>query len=389
MIRALKLGPFAVLFAWLAFVLAPGEARADDLSYKLQGESSGYKDTDAVNVLTEGAHAEISGVTTGWSIGGGVLVDVVTAASTDIVSTASPKWTDVRVAPALSGHFRVGDTTLSLAADASVESDYYSGSGTAGVAVDLRDKSITPAFTYGFAYDVAGRRQTPLSVYALSSQQHTFDAAVTFVVNASTIIVPSLRVVVELGDMEKPYRYLPTFAAADAGIGPGAPRDRVDAVRTGVRLSESVPDLRHRYALSALLAHRFHHTTLRVEQRLYADSWWLVATTTDMTLPTDFGGIYRIWPHFRLHAQSGVSFWERAYVVKESAQGLVVPNLRVGDPELGPIVAGTGGVGFRVGGDRLGLTTTVDAIYTRFLDHLYTRARVGGLASVVFDVEIE
>jgi hypothetical protein len=376
------------LAAGATFASLAADARADDLAYEVRAESSGYKDTDAVSVLTESAHASIEGVTTGWGVGAGVLVDVVTAASADIVATASPKWTDIRVAPTVDGHFRIDDVTLSLGGDASVESDYYAGSGSVGLSVDLAQKTITPAFTYGFGYNAAGRRQTPLSVYSLESQTHAFGANVTFVVDKATIIVPAFRATLELGDMEKPYRYLPTFAPGTV-VGPGLSRQTVDALRTGVRVAESVPDVRHRYSLSALVAHRFGDATVRVEQRLYADSWWLVASTTDTTMPIDFGGSYRIWPHRRFHAQSGVSFWERAYTVEASPQGLILPKLRVGDPELGPQLAGTGGVGFRIGGDRVGLTATADAIYTRFLDHLYIRGRVGGLGSLVFDLELE
>ncbi len=382
----LRLGLAATAATGIALFAA--DASADDLALELKAESSAYKDTDAVNVLTESVHAELNGVTRGWSVGAGALVDVVTAASADIVATASPKWTDIRVAPTANASFQIDDFTLAVGGDASIESDYFAGSGSVGLSVDLAQKAITPAFSYGFGYDVAGRRQTPLSVYSLEMQRHSFGAAVTFVVDKATIFVPSLRAILELGDMEKPYRYLPTFAPGTV-IGPGASRETVDALRTGARLAENAPDARHRYALSGLVAHRFGRTTIRIEERLYVDSWGLVASTTDTTMPIDFGGSYRIWPHFRFHAQSGVSFWERAYTAERSAQGLVLPQLRVGDPELGPQLAGTGGLGFRVGGDRVGLTAAADAIYTRFLDHLYIRSRVGGLGSLVFDVEVE
>lgn len=371
-----------------AFFGSTPAARAEDLAYKLQTEVTGYKDTDATNVITPGVRAEIDGVTSGWGVGASLLVDVVTAASADIVATASPKWTDVRYVPELDGHFKVDNVTIGLGGSGSIESDYWAGGGSISLSADLAQKTITPAFSYGFGYNLAGRRGTPLSVYALESTSHSFAAAVTFVVNKSTIFVPGFNAVLEIGDQEKPYRYLPTFAPGTE-VAAGASREEVDKARTGIRLAENTPDFRHRYAGSALVAHRFGTATVRVEERLYLDNWWLMATSTDSTIPVDVGSSFRIWPHLRFHAQKGVAFWERAYEVGENAQGPVVPKLRAGDRELGPLIAGTAGLGFRVGGPNLGLTVSGDAIYTRFLDHLFVQNRLAGFVAMVFDVEVD
>jgi len=371
-------------------LLTTEEALGDDsdLAFRLRTEITGYQDSDATSVLTPGVRAEVDGVTGGWAVGASFLVDVVTAASVDIVATASPKWTDTRYVPGLDARFTVGDVKLSAAAGGSIESDYFAGSGTLGMSVDLESKSITPAFSYGFGYDIAGRRDTPLSIYALELMRHSFAANVTFVVNKATIFVPAFAAVFELGDQEKPYRYLPTFSAGTV-IAAGASRQDVDLARTSVRLAENTPDLRQRYSLSGLVAHRFGSATLRLEERLYVDDWLLMATTTDATIPVDIGSSFRLWPHIRFHAQKGVSFWESAYIIEENAQGVVAPQLRAGDRELGPLIAATGGAGFRVGGDRVGFTVSADAIYSRFLDHLFIQDRIAGFGAVVLDVEVQ
>lgn len=355
--------------------------------FKLGAEATTYIDTDNTVVATPGVNAEVGNIEGTWAVGAGLLVDVVTTASADIVSTASPTWMDVRYVPVLDARFKVSDVTLSFGANGSIESDYYAGGGSAGIAFDLADKMITPAFTYGFGYDVAGRRDTPLSVYSLELMRHSLSAYVSFIVDKATILVPGVSAVLESGDQEKPYRYLPTFAEGTV-IEAGADRDTVNLARTGVRLAENTPDFRHRYSLSALLAHRFGTATVRVEERLYIDNWLLMATTTDATLPIDVGFV-RVWPHLRFHAQKGVDFWNRAYVVSADAQGNVVaPQLRTGDRELGPMLAATAGGGVRIG-DRIGLTIQADAIYTRFLDHLFIQDRIAGFGGVLFDLEVQ
>jgi len=377
----------------VGLLAAPLCARADegsDLSFKFESEVTGYKDSDATNVLTPGVRAEIEGVTDGWGVGAAFLVDVVTAASADIVATASPKWTDVRYVPSLDGRFKVSDVTVSLGGGASIENDYIAGSGSVGLAIDLAEKTITPSFSYGFGYDIAGRIGTPYSVYKLEVQRHAMTAAVSFVVNKSTIFVPSLSAVVELGDQEKPYRFLPTFLES-AEIAAGASRQDVDVARTSVRLAENSPDLRHRYAGAGLVAHRFDQATVRVEQRLYGDSWLLLASTTDFLLPVDASTSFRVWPHARFHAQKGVSFWRSDYRVTLDPTGnlLTAPQLRVGDRELGPFIAATLGAGFRVGSDTFGLSVAADAIYTRFLDHLFITDRIAGFGGVTIDAKVE
>ena len=108
-----------------------------------------------------------------------------------------------------------------------------------------------------------------------------------------------LTAVLEFGDQETPYRYLPTFAAGTT-VSNGASAAEVDAARTSVRVAENSPDARQRYAGSALVAHRFDNATVRVEERLYMDSWWLMATTTDFTLPVDVG----LWHNILCHLTS-------------------------------------------------------------------------------------
>lgn len=364
------------------------EGTESTIAFKAGGELSGYKDDDATGVLTPGLTLGVVDEINGWGVDGSLLVDVVTAASVDIVATSSPKWTDVRYVPGLSGHFRVGDVTLSAAGGASLESDYTAGSGTLGIAIDLAKKTITPSFAYTFGYDIAGKRGTPYSVYSKELMRHAGQLGVTIVVNKSTIFVPTVTAALEFGDSAKPYRLLPTFPKG-ASIEPGATFEQVDQLRTSVRLEERVPDARYRFAGSAMLATRTGPLTFRVEERLYGDSWLLLASTTDILVPIDIGDLFRLTPHARFHAQKGVSFWRLAYEVEERPNSLVVPNLRAGDRELGPMLAGTLGVGMRIGSENFGFTLSGDAIYTRFLDHLYITERWAGFGVTTFDMKIQ
>ncbi|MBK8938152.1 MAG: hypothetical protein IPM79_11025 [Polyangiaceae bacterium] len=53
------------------------------------------------------------------------------------------------------------------------------------------------------------------------------------------------------------------------------------------------------------------------------------------------------------------------------------------------MIAATAGGGIRLGGDHVGLTMSADAIYTRFLDHLFITNRIAGFGALVFDAEVD
>lgn len=371
---------------------AEADAEVDISSFNITGEAevSGYLDDQAVEVLSPAVAVGAESSTDGWGVTGSFLVDVVTAASPDIVATASPRWNEVRYVPGLGAHKRFGDADVSLAGGMSLEPDYLAITAGAGLSVDLKDKTITPAFRYGFGYDVSGRAGTPFSVFSHEIHRHSLTGAVTLVLDKQSILVPTADVMLEFGDTSKPYRYLPTFSASRAeDVENGAPIEEVNRLRTAVRLDEQVPETRQRYALSALYARRFSSFTVRLEERLYIDSWGVMASTTDSTLPIDLGSVVRIWPHVRVHAQKGADFWERAYVVEPTASGFSAPTLRAGDRELGPLLGLTGGGGIRFGGETMSLSLQADAFYSLFLDHLYASSRIAGFGAVVYEVILD
>jgi hypothetical protein len=363
------------------------------LNLHFGSEVSGYHDSDHVDVVTPAFFFNVESPTGGWGFGGSLLVDVVTAASTDIVATASPRWTEQRYVPAIGGHKRFGDVDVNLHGALSYEPDYLATSVGTTVAVDFRQKTVTPSITYDFAYDISGRSGTSYDVFSRKLMRHTVDLGSTFVIDKSSIFAASFTSVFEDGDSSKPYRYIPMFAKGIAPrVLPGQSITSVNFYRNPERVLEQLPTDRQRFALSGRYARRFTTSTLRADERLYIDSWGLKASTTDARFLVDLTKNIRVWPHLRFHAQSGASFWKLAYVAEQSPTGLQVPALRTGDRELGPLLGLTGGAGvrFAFGEDKnWGLMFTGDVNYTRFLQTLFILQRVGYLGALTLEVDVE
>ena len=193
-------------------LLGASTVRADVEPKRWDGgaEFSAYTDTDHVTVFTPALQAAVR-TGSGWSARGGYLVDIVSAASVDIVSTASPRWKEVRHAADLGVGYEAGDLSVRGKGAASVEPDYVSWLVGAEGSYALSDQQALLSLGYSFRRDIAGRSGTPFSEFAFRSSHHGVNASVELVLDRATTLTPGIDVMFEFGRQEKPYRFLPLF----------------------------------------------------------------------------------------------------------------------------------------------------------------------------------
>ena len=359
-------------------------------------EGSGYTDSTNVHVFSPGVNAAVVSPTQGWNVGGSYLIDFVSAASPDVVSMASPPYKEARHAASLNGGYKIGVVGLNLNGNVSSEPDYLSRTIGASTSAELDDKLITPRFGYNFSSDRIGIRNTPFAQFERNLTTHEFEGGITFVMSPTTLLVTGVTAQFETGENSKLYRYVPMFAPDVAPkVSPGESIDAVNANRLSVRAREFLPHTRDRFSIGARVNHRFSSGTLRVEERLYDDSWGIKASTTDGKYLHDLGDHLRVWPHLRYHVQSGASFYKLAYPAAIEADGipLQVFTYRTGDRELSPMMTVTAG-----GGARIALTTekasvqyaiivSGEVMYSRYLKSLYITARTGAYGTLGFEAE--
>lgn len=372
-----------------------------NLVIRIGTDVSAYTDTNHVNVFSPGINASIVSPTSGWNAGAHYILDVVSAASPDIVSTASPPFNESRHAGGISGGYKPGLYGVQANGNVSREPDYLSLSAGLAVSADLNDKLITPRLAYSFSHDTIGRGPnnpmgdiTPLKG---TLNTHGVDIGVTFVLSPTSIVLVGASLGFERGDQSKPYRYVPMFDPV--GVAPfipaGATVDLVNRTRLPVRPLEQLPTEKDRYAIGARYNKRIGSATLRLEERLYYDTWQTKASSTDARYMVDLSQRLRVWPHLRLHVQSASNFYQLAYsAVKDPATGqLILPTYRSGDRELAPLVTVTAGGGTRIGlgpteGDpQFGIQVVGDVMYSRFFNSLFVTTRTGVYGTVAFDVE--
>lgn len=384
----------------------PAKRRA--LVIHLGTDIGAYSDTNSVFVVSPGANASISSPTSGWNVGGNVLVDVVSAASPDIISYASPPFREKRYAGGLNGGYKFGSITAQANGSVSSEPDYLSRTVGGALLAELADKSITPRLGFNYTWDTIGRG--PFRLCAADSVDDNGinpckrpftilapELGVTFVMSPTTLLMVGTTVQIERGDQSKPYRHVPMFSPEIAAkVNVGQDIKTVDEARLSIRPNEQLPLSRERYAVAGRLIRSMTPTmTLRIEERLYADTWGIFGSTTDARYLIDIGKRLRVWPHGRLHAQSAANFYQLAYSspLDATTGAPIVPTYRTTDRELQSMVTGTFGGGARVdlgnpkGDIRPGITFTADAMYSYYFASLFLRGRTAIYGTLAFDVE--
>lgn len=370
-----------------------------ELVVRIASDISAYSDTNHVNVFSPAINASIAAPTSGWNIGGHYILDVVSAASPDIVSTASPPFKEARHAGGLNGGYKSGVYGVNSSLNVSREPDYLSLSAGISGTVDLNDKMITPRIGYQISHDTIGRGPSnPLgdvTPFKGTLNTHQLEASVTFVISPTAILLLGGSAQFERGDQSKPYRYVPMFTPDVALRVPvGATVDLVNRVRDPVRPTEQLPTARDRYAFGGRINKRIgKDATFRLDERFYVDTWSTKASTTDIRYMVDLSSSLRVWPHVRLHVQSEANFYQRAYPVIRDEGALILPTYRSGDRELAALVTVTAGGGTHIdlapekGETRYGITVSGDVMYSRFFNTLFVTTRTGVYGTVGFDVE--
>jgi hypothetical protein len=279
----------------VALVVASAAAHADTgFVSKIQV----YSDTDHTQVISpvvEG-HADV-GADTNVSLG--YLVDVVSSASVDLVSQASPReMHDTRHQVSL-GATHVFDTiTVGGGYSFSKENDYLSHTLDASVQDELFDKNTTLALGYGLSLNTVGR-SGDLNFARSLTVQHV-SATWTQLVSAKL----ATQVAYEIGDAEgfqsSPYRFVPVRSSLDA-----APTEWV---------METDPDSRWRHAIVVGANRSLGEGSVQGDYRLYFDNWGITSHTIGARYFVHLTKTLELRLRERFYTQDGASFYQSLYM---------------------------------------------------------------------------
>ena len=385
----------------LAAVLVSGSALADDgpddgpsdgpNGWRISSDSLFYSDSDNVVVVSPQVSVHRALDDDGGSADARAVVDVVSAASVDVVSAATTRFSEVRTEVELDLAKAMGPYLPSLAIHTSHEPDYTSNGFGIGLRRNLRSSDTTLAVGYDLSLDRVGYTGTMTTAFSESLTSHRSMVSLTQVMDPNTVVRAIWTLSVLDGYMEKPYRFVPLFdaaglaAAENDGVVVGL--DTFDRYRLDVRPPEEVPDRRVGNSLAVRGVHYLDSLpgSLRVDYQLYIDSWGILANTLEPHLSWRAADNLIVAGYVRLYLQQAASFWQRIYVVDRPDQ---VPRWRSLDRDLSDFSAATGGARGEWRREPLSGYVDISAMETFYSDYLYLSRRLAMVVQLGFRVDL-
>jgi len=367
----------------LTLLLALGQvgvAHADD-PYTLSFDTLVYSDTDNVLVVSPQVAAKRALDDAGGEASARAVVDVISAASVDVVSQATSGFTEVRREADLAASHRIGTLLPALRYRYSDEPDYRSHGFGGSLSRDFADHDTTVALAYDLSLDTVGLSGTSFADWSRDLTTHTAELSWTQVLGPRTVGRLAYSLVVQDGYLEKPYRYVPLFDAGTLASleadGMTLDGDNFSSYRLPERPPEEVPDSRVRHAMAVRGVRLVPDLgAVQADYRFYVDSWGMQAHTIDATLRLPVGR-FRIDVEDRFHWQSPVDFWRRAYTVDAAGE---VPRWRTVDKDLGGYAQDTLQVRGQLDVSSLEIYALTGAMLTRFSDYLFLDWRLALIA---------
>lgn len=362
-------------------------------------EVASYNDSVSVDVLAPTLYFSAEHPQSGWQVGASYGVDIVSNASPDIVATASRRYDEIRHGATLNAEVKIGPTRVGVDGGVSIEPDYVGRGVGASISADLHNKQVTPTLAYHLGFDIMGRcgghgtaqKCTPFDVFSRNILTHTIDLSSSVIISPNTVLMFAGTVSILAGDTSKAYRHIPMFTEdVAAAIPRGATPELIGGVRLAAAPLEQVPDSRQRFSVLGRIAHRFENATLRADERLYADTWGVQASTTDARYLYDVTKTFRLGGHARFHIQNAADFWKRAYVASPGGGGFTLPRYRTLDRELSPMFSATLGAGLRwQPAEVFAINVLAEGMYSQFLDSIYVYDRWGVLSATTLELIFE
>jgi hypothetical protein len=364
----------------------PMPAFADDET-RLASDVLVYTDTDRVLVVSPQWSARRALDDDGGQVQARVVVDAVTAASVDVISHATYRFSEVRTEVEFDASKRLGEFLPAATYRFSSEPDYQSHGFGLGIERRLAGADTVFAGRYDLTLDTVGRVDTPRDSFSESLTTHAGEFGITQVIDPQTLVRVVYSLTAQFGYMEKPYRSVPLFdqagiAAAQAD-GVDLNLDTFDGYRLPARPPESVPDDRYRHALGVRGLRYIAHwrAALRLDYRFYGDSFGIIAHTVESGLRKSIKKRWRIDAWGRFHSQSSASFWRREYIVEDANS---VPTWRTMDRALAGSWHLSAGARGQWASDEFGVYFELSAMYSRFRDHLLITGRTALISQAGF-----
>jgi len=282
---------------------------------------------DALYHLYDGGGVEINGPSIlvrkqagkSTSFVANYYVDMVSSASIDVVSQASP-YTEQRKQWSLGMDYLRGNTTMSLGYVTSTESDYDAKTYSFSVSQDMFGDLTTLTLSYAKGDDVVGRSDDP--AFAADTQRRDYGIGLTQIFTRNLIATLNFETITDEGFLNNPYRSV-RYADPGSALGYSYQPELYPRTRTSNAIG-----LRAKYYLP-------YRAALEGQYRYFTDTWNIESHTLSIGYTHPLGP-WTFFGKFRYYDQvSGASFFNDLFPYEDAT------NFRGRDKELSPMTSQT------------------------------------------------
>ncbi len=304
-----------IALAVLGLVIGPAIAvasvlpddRADLLYHHYTG---GGVDINGPSVLVRKKVGKSTSLVTNY------YVDMISSASIDVVTTASP-YDEERTQWSLGVDYLRGNTTLRAGYTSSVESDYDAKTYSFSASQDMFGQLTTLTLSYAYGDDMVGKSTDP--TFERFVERQVYGIGLSQILTKNMIASLNFETVTDEGYLNNPYRSV---------------RYLNPAVQRGFSFEEELyPNTRTSNAVGTRLRYFLpYRAAIEGEYRFYTDTWDIVGHTAALTY-------VQPWKDFtfegkvRYHDQTGAHFFSDLFSRSEAT------NFRGRDKELSALTS--------------------------------------------------
>lgn len=245
-------------------------------------------------------------------------VDMVSSASIDVITTASP-YNEERKQWSLGMDYLRGNTTMSVSYTNSVESDFDAKTYSFAVSQDMFGDLTTITLSYALGDDLVGNSGDP--TFERENDRQHYGVGVTQILSRNMIAALNFEVVTDEGYLNNPYR---SVRYEDPGTALGYSYE--GELYPNTRTSSAV-GLRTKYYLP-------YRAAIEAEYRYFEDTWDIKSDTASLSYIHPIGP-WTFTAKYRYHDQTGAAFFRDIFTRPEQT------NFRGRDKELSPLTSTT------------------------------------------------
>jgi len=359
-----------VLLGFVASAAAD-DAGGDRVDVAYNRYDGGGLTVDGPALLVRKTFADHYAVTAGYQL------DMISNASIDVVTTASP-YSEDRHQFDLGFEYLSGKLSYGLALSHSMEDDYESSSARFSVSQDMFGDLTRLSFAFALGWDDVSRNGVPS--FSAEVDRRVYSVDVSQVLSQRLVAGLTWDLITEEGFLSNPYGRV-RYRNRDAARGYSYQQEVAPRTRTGSALA-----LRARYQFP----YRF---ALHGEYRYYADDWDIRSHTIELGYTHGIGERWIFDARYRFHTQDGADFYADLFPRRDYQEFMTR------DRTLSSMTTQTIGVGlsyeFSAGWlgwlDRSSVNLSYDVIlydYDEFRDLRFTEAPVGREPLYYFDANV-